>query len=76
MPEGDWEKARGAGSRTVRHDPRKGNHVKPRSRDAAGWTAGRSREIEPLDVGPPCKGPSKQVTHEGGVGRRGDRRNL
>ena len=56
MPQGGWENARGAGRRTVSHDPRNRCHLKQRSRDAAAWTAGRSREIDPLDAGPPCKG--------------------
>ena len=45
MPQKDWENAHEAGSRTVRHDPRKRDHVKQRCRDAEGCTAGISREI-------------------------------
>ena len=71
MPQGDCKNDYGPGSRTVRPDPRKRDHVKQRSRHADGWTAGSAGKSTGWTPGLRAKGPGKHGTHEVRAGRRG-----
>ena len=71
MPQGDCKNDRGPGSSTVSTDPGKRGHVKQRSRDADGWTAGSAGKSIGWTPVQRAKGPGKHRTHEVRAGRRG-----